>query len=71
MIKHDFFENLSKIANLGKDKNENFKYHTFLGNHFILTPLKGEETRFSISCLVCATEMIKFTTYGKVHWVVL
>ena len=31
MIKRDFFENLAKIANLGKDKNENFKCHLFTG----------------------------------------
>ena len=66
------FENFAKIANLGKDKNENFKCQIFYGKHFILTPFKGAENRFSISCLVCATELTKYTTYEeKLHWEVL
>ena len=34
--------------------NANF----FTGKNFILTPFIGAENRFSISCLVCATELI-------------
>ena len=37
MIKHVFFENLAKIANLGKAKNENFKCHISHGKHFIMS----------------------------------
>ena len=31
-----FFENLAKITNLGKAKNENLKCHIFHGKHFIM-----------------------------------
>ena len=65
------FENLANIANLGKDKNETFKCQLFYGKHSIVAPLKWTENHFSISCLVCATELTQYTTYGKVHWVVL
>ena len=41
-----------------------------LGKHFILTPFKWAEKRFSISCLVYATELTQYATYGKVRWVV-
>ena len=69
--KHDFFFNLAKKAKLGKAKNENFKWHIFNGKHFIRISLKGTGNRFSITYLVCATELTKYATYGKVHWVVL
>ena len=77
MIKHDSFENFAKSANLGKDKNENFKCQIYYGIHFILTSFTGEEIRFFCCCfffqylLVCATELIQYTTNGKVHWVIL
>ena len=54
MIKH---ENLAKVANLGMDQNENFKCQIFRWKHFILTPSKEAENRFSISCLFCATAL--------------
>ena len=34
MIKHDF-ENLAKIANFGKDTNENFKFQIFDVKRFL------------------------------------
>ena len=43
----------------------------FLWEHFMLTPFKVVEKRFNISRLVCATKLTKYTTYEKVHWVVL
>ena len=33
--------------------------------------IKKAEIRFSISYLVCNTELAKYTTYGNVHWVAL
>ena len=51
MIKHDFFENLGKIAwEAVKAKNLNAKFLT--GNALFLTPFTGTENRFSISCMV-------------------
>ena len=38
----------------------------FTGNTFILNPFNGAENRFSISRLVCATELAQYTTNGKV-----
>ena len=35
------FENLAKIANLGKDKNEKIRMPFFAGNTLFLTPFKG------------------------------
>ena len=61
------FENLAKIANLGKDKNENFKCQMFDGKHFILTPFKRAANRFQY----IVTEVTQYTIYGKVNWVVL
>ena len=55
------------MTNLEKDKNERFKYQFLYGKHFILTPFKGTENRvfFSVSCLVCATELNQYTNYVK------
>ena len=61
-----FFENLAKIANLGKIKMKILDAKFFYGKHFILTPFKGTENGFSIFCLVCATELTQYTTYGKI-----
>ena len=36
-------------------------------NASFLIPLKEAENRFSISCLVCATEQSKKSTYGEKH----
>ena len=41
-----FFENLAKIANLGKDKYENSKCQFFYGKHFSLNTFKRAENRF-------------------------
>ena len=57
--------NLAKMANLAKLKNEYFKCHCLLETSF-LTPFKEAENRFSISCLVCPTELTQHTTYEKV-----
>ena len=46
MIKYDFFENL------GGAEREKFKCLIFIGKALFLTPFKGTENRFSISCLV-------------------
>ena len=46
-----------------------FKFLT--GNASFLTPFKEAQNRFSISCLVCATELTQYTTYRKVNWVTL
>ena len=40
-------------------------------NTLFSTSFKEAETRFSISCLVCATRLTQYKTYGKVHWVTL
>ena len=52
-----------------KAKNLNAKF--LIGKALFLTPFKGTESRFSISCLVWATDQTKYTTYGNLHWVVL
>ena len=67
IIKHDFFKKLARNANLEKDNNENFKCQFFYGKHFIMTPFKRTENRFSISCLICATKLTQYTKNGKVH----
>ena len=52
MIKHNFFENLGKIANLGGTESENLNAEFLIGKALFLTLFKGTENRFSISCLV-------------------
>ena len=47
----------------------NVKFLT--GNASFFTPLKEAENRFSISCLVCATEQSQESTYEENHWVTL
>ena len=37
------------------------------GNTSFSTPFKEAENRFSISCLVCATELTQYITYGNGH----
>ena len=53
-------------------KAKNLNANFLKGKALFLTPFKGtEENRFSISCLVLATDLTKYTTYGHLHWVVL
>ena len=71
MIKHDFLKIWEKLQiwEALKEKNLNAKF--LIGNTLFLTPFKGTENRFSISCMVCATDLTKYTTYGNLHWMVL
>ena len=52
MIKHDFLNIWEKmqICEALKAKKLNAKF--FIGNALFLTPFKGTENRFSISCMV-------------------
>ena len=52
MIKQDFFVNLGKIANLGGAESEILNAKFLIGNALFLTPFKGTENRFAISCMV-------------------
>ena len=46
----------------------NAKVFTETLSVFILTPFKWAKNRYSMSCLVCATELTQYTTYGKSIW---
>ena len=52
MLKHDFFENLGKLQIWEALKANNLNANFLIGNALFLTPFKGIENRFSISCLV-------------------
>ena len=62
MIKHDFLKIWGKLQiwEALKAKNLNAKY--LIGKALFLTPSIGTENRFSISSLVCATDLTKYTT---------
>ena len=66
-----FFSFLAIMANLAKYRDENFKCQYLMEITMFSTPSKEAENPFSIPCLVCATELTQYTTYGKVHWVTL
>ena len=51
----------AKMANFAKDKKENF-YHFFYRKRLIFDSLKRDRNPFSISCLVCTTELTQYTT---------
>ena len=44
----------------------NAKY--FYGKHCILTPFKGTDNHFSITCLVCATELTQYTICWSLNY---
>ena len=69
MINYDFLKIWEKLQiwEVLKAKNLNAKF--LKGKALFLTPCIGN--RFSISCLVCATDLTKYTTYENLHWVVL
>ena len=71
MIKHDFLKiwETMQIWEALKAKILNAKI--LIGKALFLTPFKGTENRFSISCLVGATDLTKYTTGGNLHWAVL
>ena len=71
MIKHDFLKILEKLQIWEALKAKNLNAKFLIGKALFLIPFKGTENRFSISCLVCAIDLTKYTTYGNLHWVVL
>ena len=52
MIKYDLFENLGKLQIWEALKAKNLNAKFFIGKALSLTPFKGTENCFSISCLV-------------------
>ena len=52
MIKYDFLKILDKLQIWEALKAKNLNAKCFIGNALFLTPFKGIENRFSISCLV-------------------
>ena len=71
MIKHDFLKIWKKMQIWERIKMKILNVNLFTGNALFFTPFKGADNRFSISCLVCATELTEYATCGKVNWVVL
>ena len=71
MLKHDFLKIWEKLQIWEAMKAKNLNAKFMIGKALFLTPFKGTENRFSISCLVLATDLTKYTTYGNLHWVVL
>ena len=71
MIKHDFLKNWEKLQILKALKAKNLNANFLIGNALFLIPFKGTENRFSISCMVRATDLTIYTFYGNLHWVVL
>ena len=67
MVKYDFLKIWGKLQIWEKLKAKNLKAYFLIGNASLLTHFKETENRFSISCLVCTTELTKYTTYGKLH----
>ena len=71
MIKHDVLKIWDKLQIWEALKAKNLNANFLIGKALFLTPCIGTEIRFSISCLVLATDLTKNTTYGNLHWVVL
>ena len=65
MIKHDFLKILEKLQIWEALNAKNLNAKFLIGKALFLTPFKGTENRFSISCLVCATYLTKYTICGN------
>ena len=52
MIKYDFLKIWEKLQIREAMKAKNLNAKLFIGKALFLTPFKGTENRFSISCLV-------------------
>ena len=52
MIKHDFLKIWEKLQIWEAQKEKNLNAKFLIGNALVLTPFKGTENRFSISCMV-------------------
>ena len=61
MIKHDFLKIWEKLQIWEALKAKNLNANFLIGKALFLTPFKGTENRFSISCLVCMAS--RFTIY--------
>ena len=70
-IKYDFLKFWQKWRILQRMKMKILNVKFLAGNASFLIPLKETENRFSIFCLVCATEQSQESTYGENHWVTL
>ena len=71
MIKHDFLKIWGKLQIWERLKAKNLNAKFLIGKALFLTACIETQNRFSISCLVFATDLTKYTTYENLHSVVL
>ena len=71
MIKHEILKIWEKLQVWEALKANYLNAKFLIGKALFFIPFKETEKRFSISCLVWATDLTKYTTYGNLHWVVL